>query len=117
MATMTRRARVIVYDKRGVGLSDAGDRASTLEDETADIRAVMDAEGIESAALFGFTIGAPSALLFAAAEPDRVSHLVISSGMAKSTRSDDYPYGNEPATREVLTKITTDHWGEGLRWW
>ncbi|MBJ7459683.1 MAG: adenylate/guanylate cyclase domain-containing protein [Thermoleophilaceae bacterium] len=113
--SFSRFARVIVYDRRGVGLSDAGDRASTLEDQTEDIRALMDAESIESAALFGFTISAPSALLFAAAEPDRVSHLVISSGLAKATRSDDYPYGNDPATREVLNKLSTEHWGEGLR--
>ncbi|MGK2878803.1 MAG: alpha/beta fold hydrolase [Solirubrobacterales bacterium] len=112
--SFARFSRVIVYDRRGVGLSDAGDRAPTLEDQAEDIRAVMDAESIEQAALFGFTIGAPSALLFAAAEPDRVSHLVISSGLAKATRSDDYPYGNEPATREVLTKLATEHWGEGL---
>jgi class 3 adenylate cyclase len=108
-------ARVTVYDRRGIGLSDAGERAPTLDDQIEDIRAVMDAEGIERAALFGFTVGAPSSLLFAAAEPDRVSHLVISSGFAKATRSDDYPHGNDAATRDVLTKIVTDNWGKGLQ--
>lgn len=114
-AAFSRFARVIVYDRRGVGLSDAGTRAPTLEDQTEDIRAVLDAEGIERAALFGFTVGAPCALLYAATDPDRVSHVVISSGFAKATRSDDYPYGNDPATREVLTKLSTDNWGKGLQ--
>jgi class 3 adenylate cyclase len=108
-------ARVIVYDRRGIGLSDAGDRAPTLDDQIEDIRAVMDAEGIEQVALFGFTVGAPSSLLFAAAEPDRVSHLVISSGFAKATRTEDYPYGNDAATRDVLTKLITDNWGSGVQ--
>lgn len=108
-------ARVIVYDRRGIGLSDHGERAPTLDDQIEDIRAVLDAEGIDRAVLFGFTAGAPSTLLFAAAEPDRVSHLVISSGFAKATRSDDYPYGNDPATRDVLTKIVTDNWGSGAQ--
>lgn len=111
----SRFARVIVYDRRGVGLSDPGVRAPTLEDQTEDIRAVLDAEGIERAALFGFTVGAPCSLLYAAAEPERVSHLVISSGFAKATRSDDYPYGNDRVTRDVLTKLATDHWGQGLQ--
>lgn len=111
----SRFARVIVYDRRGVGLSDAGTRAPTLEDQTEDIRAVLDAEGIERVALFGFTVGAPCSLLYAASEPDRVSHLVISSGFAKATKSEDYPYGNDPATRDVLTKLATDNWGKGLQ--
>jgi class 3 adenylate cyclase len=112
--SLSRFARVIVYDRRGVGLSDAGERASTLEDQSDDLRAVMDAEGLERVALFGFTIGAPSALMFAAAEPERVSHLVISSGMAKSTRADGYPHGNDPETRKVLSKMAIDNWGTGL---
>ncbi|MGH2959505.1 MAG: adenylate/guanylate cyclase domain-containing protein [Solirubrobacterales bacterium] len=108
-------ARVIVYDRRGIGLSDAGSRAPTLGDQIEDIRAVLDAESIERAALFGFTVGAPSSLVFAAAEPDRVSHLVLSSGFAKATKSDDYPHGNDAATRDVLTKIATDNWGSGIQ--
>lgn len=108
-------ARVMLFDRRGVGLSDPVDRAPTLEQQVDDARAVMDAESVERAAVYGFTVGAPFALLFAATEPERVSQVIISSGFARMTRSDDYPYGNPAAVRDALTEATVANWGQGLQ--
>jgi class 3 adenylate cyclase len=108
-------SRILVFDRRGVGLSDPVDRAPTLEQQVDDARAVMDAESVASAVVYGYTVGAPFALLFAASEPDRVSKVMISSGFARMTRSDDYPYGNTPEVRAALTKIVADNWGSGVQ--
>ena len=66
-------ARVIVFDKRGSGLSDPVGQAATLEDRVDDIRAVMDAAGAERADVFGWSEGAALAAVFGASRPDRWS--------------------------------------------
>src|SRR3954464_4802573 len=63
-------ARVLLFDRRGTGLSDAVERAPTLEERMDDVRAVMDDAGVERAVLFGVSEGAPMAILFAATYPE-----------------------------------------------
>jgi pimeloyl-ACP methyl ester carboxylesterase len=75
-------ARVMVFDKRGTGLSDRVAGAPTLEERSDDIRAVMDAAGSQRAALFGASEGVPMSVVFAAAHPERVSALVLYGGMS-----------------------------------
>ena len=70
-------ARVILYDKRGTGLSDPVDGVPTVENRVDDLRAVMDAAGSERAALFGYSEGGPISLLFAATYPERVRALIL----------------------------------------
>src|SRR5918911_3858761 len=65
-------ARLILFDKRGTGLSDPVTEAPTLEQRVDDVRAVMDAAGFERAALFGISEGGPMSVLFAATHPERV---------------------------------------------
>ena len=72
-----RFSRVAQIEKRGVGLSDRISEPATLEQRMDDLRAVMDAEGIERAALVGISEGAGMSALFAATYPDRVSSLVL----------------------------------------
>jgi pimeloyl-ACP methyl ester carboxylesterase len=71
--------RLIVFDRRGTGLSDSVplDRLPDLETQVADLCAVMDAAGSEQAAILGFTEGGPLALLFAATHPERCRALVL----------------------------------------
>jgi len=64
-------ARVILYDKRGTGLSDPVERVPTLESRVDDLRAVLDAVGSDRTALFGFSEGGPISVLFAATYPQR----------------------------------------------
>ncbi|RHW23846.1 alpha/beta fold hydrolase [Nocardioides immobilis] len=85
-------SRVILFDKRGSGLSDPVVGAPTLEERMDDVRAVMDAAGSDRAAIFGLSEGAPMSILFAATYPEQTSALVLYGGMARSTWAPDYPW-------------------------
>jgi class 3 adenylate cyclase len=87
-------ARVMVFDKRGTGLSDRIVGAATLEERSDDIRAVMDAVGSERAALIGVSEGAPMSTVFAASHPERASALVLYGGLARALWAPDYLFGD-----------------------
>jgi class 3 adenylate cyclase len=110
-------SRLILFDKRGNGLSDrigAGDRAPTLEERMDDVRAVMDAAGSERAALFAVSEGGPLALLFAATFPERVSSLILYGTFARLMEAPDYPWGNPPEAMEMMYEGFAEAWGEGV---
>lgn len=86
-------ARVVLWDKREQGLSDRTGRAPTLEQSQDDLLAVMDAAGVERAAIFGISEGGPLSLLCAAAHPDRVGSLVLWGTHGRIVRAGDYPQG------------------------
>jgi pimeloyl-ACP methyl ester carboxylesterase len=98
-------ARVVMFDKRGTGASDRDGGFPTLDDRMDDIRAVMDAVGVERAALFGVSEGGNMSTLFAAAHPERVSHLILFGTFAKRSWSPDYPWA--PTTEERQAWIDT----------
>lgn len=85
-------SRLIIFDKRGTGLSDPVDEVPTFEQRMDDIRAVMDAVGSERAWMFGLSEGAPLGTLFAAVHPDRCLGLVLYGAIAKSTWSPDFDH-------------------------
>ncbi|HUS22751.1 MAG TPA: adenylate/guanylate cyclase domain-containing protein [Aeromicrobium sp.] len=89
---MTSFARLILFDKRGGGMSDPVAGAPILEERIDDVRAVMEAAGSERAVLLGVSEGVPMCLLFAATHPELVSALVLYGGMARSTWAPDYPW-------------------------
>ena len=105
-------SRLMVFDKRGMGLSDRNVGAPTLEERMDDVRAVMDEVGSERAALLGVSEGGPMSLLFAATYPERTVALVLYGTMARTRGSVDYPHGNEEAIAE-LHRIVDDGWGGG----
>lgn len=113
-------ARVLLFDKRGTGLSDRIEQMPTLEERMDDVRAVMDAAGSERAVLFGVSEGAPMSILFAATYPERTTSLVLYGGMARSTAAPDYPYAapveaiNEAAREWIVPYLYT---GEDLEYW
>jgi pimeloyl-ACP methyl ester carboxylesterase len=98
-------SRLILFDKRGTGLSDPVpfDQLPTLEQRMDDVRAVMDAAGSERAALLGHSEGGNMCILFAATYPDRASALVLVGCYAKRIRSDDYPWA--PAWDDRIREI------------
>jgi class 3 adenylate cyclase len=107
-------ARVIPFDRRGVGLSDPVEATPTLEDRMDDVRAVMDAAGSERAALFGMSEGAMMCMLFAAAHPERTSALVLWGAMARSTWAEDYPWAPpREAVLEAEEELVLPFWGQG----
>ncbi len=107
-------ARVIIFDRRGSGLSDPVADAPTLEQRMDDVRAVMDAAGSDRAALVGLSEGSPMSILFAATYPRRVQALVLTGGMARSTYAEDYPWGTPAqALAESGVELILPNWGDG----
>ncbi|HEV3227844.1 MAG TPA: adenylate/guanylate cyclase domain-containing protein [Solirubrobacteraceae bacterium] len=107
-------ARIIMFDRRGSGLSDPVAGAPTLEQRMDDVRAVMDAAGSQRAALVGISEGVPMSILFAATYPQRVQALVCSGGMARSTYAEDYPWAvPAQALVESGAELILPHWGDG----
>jgi pimeloyl-ACP methyl ester carboxylesterase/class 3 adenylate cyclase len=86
-------SRLILFDMRGVGLSDRGPEPPVVELQMDDVRAVMDAVGLETAALFGGARAAAMTMLFAATYPERTNALILYAPAAKTTRSPDWPFG------------------------
>jgi pimeloyl-ACP methyl ester carboxylesterase len=86
-------ARLILFDKRGMGLSDRVE-GGTLEDRMDDIRAILDAVGSRRAALFGISEGGPLSILFAATYPERTEALILCGGEVKEACSDDWPWAS-----------------------
>jgi class 3 adenylate cyclase len=105
-------ARLIRFDKRGTGLSDRPGGLPDLETRMDDVRAVMDAVDSKRAALFGYSEGAPLAILFAATYPERTSALVIYGGYARRIRTDDYPWAPTADERRAYAKQVEREWGE-----
>ena len=108
--------RLIVFDKRGTGLSDpvADPSCLTLEQRMDDVRAVMDATDAHRAALFGFSEGAVLAMLFAASYPSRTNGLVLYGGLispALDTAAN--PVVNVFADPAAAWETTRQLWGTG----
>ena len=94
MRLLSSFARVIVYDKRGTGLSDPFIEPPSVEERIDDTRAVMDAVGSDRAAVFGCSEGATLAAYFAATYPERVSSAILYGSFARLTPDPpDYPWG------------------------
>src|SRR5271168_160495 len=122
-------SRLILFDKRGTGLSDPASGAATLEERMEDVRAVLDACGSEQAALFGLSEGGPMSLLFAATYPERTTELITFGSFAKllpaphyfweRREGASYPENEREAAERYweLNALFTDafenHWGEG----
>ena len=95
-------SRLILFDKRGTGLSDgvSVEHLPGLEQRMDDVRAVLQAAGSTSAAVFGASEGGNLSILFAATYPERVSALVLAAVYAKRSWSPDYPWAPTPEERE-----------------
>jgi len=124
-------SRLILFDMRGVGLSDRGSQPPILELQTDDITAVMDAAGSEQAAVFGGARGAAATMLFAASRPERTRALVLYAPTAKTVRSPDWPFAkteeemaafyerfvSEMGTGENLDLQGPSHDARFKQWW
>lgn len=106
-------ARVILFDKRGTGLSDQVplDQLPTLEQRMDDVRAVLDAVGSRRAVLCGVSEGGPMCSLFAATHPEKTIALVMLGSYARRLRAPDYPWGPDEAQRDAFLEVIRTQWG------
>jgi pimeloyl-ACP methyl ester carboxylesterase/DNA-binding CsgD family transcriptional regulator len=111
LARLASFSRLILFDKRGTGLSDRVAQLPTIEERMDDVRAVMDAAGCERAALLGISEGAAMCAVFAATYPQRTSALVMYGAYAKRLWHPEYPWAPTVEQRkQFLTDIETG-WG------
>jgi pimeloyl-ACP methyl ester carboxylesterase len=109
-------SRLIVFDKRGTGLSDRLPNAELppLEARMDDLRAVMDAAGSGRAAVFGFSEGGNLSALFAASHPERVTALVLFGTFSKRLRTPDYPWAPTAEQRREFCEEVEREWANGI---
>jgi class 3 adenylate cyclase len=111
-------SRLILFDKRGTGMSDpvAPDRLPTLEQRMDDVRAVMDVIGSERAAFFGASEGGNMSMLFAATYPARTIALATMGCTAKRLWSEDYPWAPTVEQRSSAFTEFERNWRDGMGW-
>ena len=106
-------ARLILFDKRGTGLSDPVPvvQLPTLEQRLDDVRAVMEAAGSGRAVLLGVSEGGPLCSLFAATYPEKTEALVMIGSYARRMRDDNYPWGPTREERDAFCETIVEEWG------
>ena len=107
-------SRLILFDKRGTGLSDrvSNDKLPTLEERMDDVRAVLESVGSQRAALFGHSEGGNMCLLYAATHPERTTALITLGCFAKRRDpDDDYPWAPDTDDREEAALDVERNWG------
>ncbi len=113
LSRLASRARLILFDKRGTGLSDAVpiSQLPSLDQRLDDVRAVMDAVGSTRAVLLGVSEGGPLCSLFAATYPEKTEALVIFGSYARRLRAPDYPWGSTREERDTFCETIIADWG------
>ena len=117
LARLASMGRLVLFDKRGTGLSDPAIDFPTPRERSDDLVAVLDAAGSERAVLFGVCGGGALCIHLAADHPERVAGLILHNAMARMLRCDGYPWGWEPVRYEQLLAAFEAAWlgdGSGL---
>ena len=104
-------SRLILFDKRGTGLSDRVTTMPDLRQRMDDVRAVMVGAGSSEAFVMGVSEGGPMSALFAATFPERTKGLVIYGGYARRTWAPDYPWAAKPEARQRFFRDIEQNWG------
>lgn len=110
---LTSMGRLMVFDKRGIGLSD---RPESVDEDgwVRDSLAVLDAVGSKRAVLFGYASGAVTAVQLAVRHPERVAGIVVFDGYARQLVAPDYPIGHDPDVIESYIRTMEKGWGTGV---
>ena len=106
-------SRLILFDMRGMGLSDRGSQPPILELQADDMEAVIDAAGAKSPVVFGGARGSAMAMLFAASRPERVRALILYAPVARTLRADDWPAGKSAEEQRHFVERFTAEMGTG----
>ena len=110
---VTSFARLVLFDKAGTGLSDPVSGIPTLEERAAEVEAVMDAAGVERAAVFGLSEGGPSAVFFAVTRPERVEALVLFGTFPSGVRPGESVDATQRERLLQFMEHVENDWGEG----
>lgn len=113
LTRLTLFSRLILFDKRGTGLSDRTDEYSTMEERMDDINAVMNATNSEKAFLFSHSEGGSVSLLFSLNYPNKTLGVIGFGIFAKRRFSEDYPWAPTDEEREISNKLIEDNWAHG----
>ncbi|PNQ74911.1 hypothetical protein C1T31_01905 [Hanstruepera neustonica] len=113
LTRLTLFSRLILFDKRGTGLSDRTDEYSTMEERMDDINAVMKATNCEKAFLFSHSEGGSVSLLFSLYYPEKTLGVIGFGIFAKRRYSEDYPWAPTDAEREISNKLIEENWAHG----
>jgi class 3 adenylate cyclase len=113
LGSLARYSRILWFDMRGVGLSDALFAPAAPEDWMDDVAAVMDAAGSEHASVIAHGHAVQMALMSAATHPDRTDSLVLVNGFARFSRADDYPAGVPVEAANAVLDQVSETWGNG----
>src|SRR6266480_3624988 len=111
LTALSRLGRLIIFERRGLGLSDCIGATPAVEATAKDIGAVMTAVGSRKAVLIGSSEGGPGCVYFAATSPERVQGLILCGCLAKGSRASDYPYALTTAQFETLLRQLIGQWG------
>jgi class 3 adenylate cyclase len=103
--------RLILFDKRGTGMSDRGSQIFALEQRMHDVQAILDEVGSKRTALFGISEGGPMSLLYTATYPERTSALVLYGSYAKRSWAPDYPFGWKDEQWQLVLDDIEHSWG------
>jgi class 3 adenylate cyclase len=113
LADLAAFSRLVFFDRRGTGASDAValNAMPSWEEWTEDVIAVLDAVGSTRTAVMATLDSGPMAILFAASHPERVSALILLNASARYLIADDYPIGFEPAVVDAVVQMVAQTWG------
>jgi pimeloyl-ACP methyl ester carboxylesterase len=109
-------SRLIVFDKRGTGMSDPVAKPPSMDERMDDIRAVMDAVGSQRGTMFGISEGGTLSLLFARAHPERAESVILYGSWARRLIGPDYPFGPSAEQLDDIVAGMDRAWASG-EWW
>jgi DNA-binding SARP family transcriptional activator/pimeloyl-ACP methyl ester carboxylesterase len=111
LSSLAEMGRLILLDRRGIGLSDRVGFAPSLDATVLDIGTVLDAAGSRRVVLFGASEGGPACIKFAADCPDRVAGLILFASLAKGSASPDYPHALQAGQYDMWLQQLVAAWG------
>jgi DNA-binding SARP family transcriptional activator len=111
LSALAGMGRLILLDRRGVGLSDRVGSSPSVDATAEDIGTVLDAVGSRRVVLFGWSEGGPACIKFAADHPDRVARLVLFGSLAKGSAAPDYPHALDAAQYDMWLQQLVASWG------
>ena len=111
LSALAEMGRLVLLDRRGIGLSDRVGFTPSVDATAQDIGTVLDAVGSRQVVLLGASEGGPACIKFAAGQPERVKGLILFASLAKGSATPDYPHALQATQYDVWLKRLVADWG------